>query len=191
MTRTVLLVLGSLAVACGAPPNNGSGTGVPDAGSVDAGSPDAGPVDAGPVTLNQLQDQIFTMSCAVSSCHGSMGAPTSGDLLLVKGSSYSQLVNVPASNIIAAMTHQIRVVPGSPSESFLWVKVDGNPPMGEGVRMPNTGQVLPQSQLDMIQEWIEQGAVCIPYSCSDLGQTCGAAVSDGCGGTHDCGAACP
>jgi len=65
-------------------------------------------VAAGP-TLTQLQTAIFTPSC--TSCHDAGG---SAGLNLVAGSSYSNLVNRPASTMSG-----MRVVPGNPGASAL------------------------------------------------------------------------
>jgi len=191
-TLTAIAVI--LAAGCGVPPNH-TDAGPADAGPADAGEPDAGDVDAGPVYLNQIQDQIFTPSCSTGACHNVNGI--AGDLVLLKGQSYagepgnpmSGLVNVAPANSAAAMAGELRVKPGSLSESFLWVKLTG-PSGDEGAPMPSMLPPLPADQLDLVKRWIEGGALCMPYACADLMQACGTSQPDGCGGTHNCGE-CP
>jgi len=182
----VLIGVLAIEVACGpTPPST-----VPDGGAVDAGLVDAGPGDAGTtVKLNEVQASILIFGCAVASCHSAAGASASGNLVLDKEHAYSQLVNAVSNNTVAATAGEVRVKPGNLSRSFLWKKVTG-PGAGEGNVMPNTGMHLDQGQLDLLQQWIVGGALCDPYSCADLGQTCGD-PGDGCGGTHHCGSACP
>jgi hypothetical protein len=108
------------------------------------------------VTLAQIQDTIFTPLCATLGCHS--GPSPTGNLSLEDGQSYAQLVNATPLVPLAAQAGQLRVDPGHPENSFLLVKVSGTPPAGEGSPMPLTGDALTPGQVDMIRDWILEGA---------------------------------
>src|SRR5215470_1876840 len=59
-------------------------------------------------TLLSIQANIFTPTCAVSGCH--TGATPIQGLKLDDGSSYANLVGVPATTVGAP----VRVIPGDP-----------------------------------------------------------------------------
>lgn len=78
-----------------------------------------------------------------------------GKLDLSEASAYKNLVNAPSDETPAMM----RVKPGDPEQSFLWLKVDHRAKQGDG--MPKGvfySKKLPQDQLDVIKNWIAQGA---------------------------------
>ena len=108
------------------------------------------------VTLAQIQQTIFTPLCATLGCHS--GPSPTGSLSLEDGQSHGQLVNVPPIVTLAAQAGQLRVDPGHPENSFLLVKVSGTPPLGEGSPMPLTGNALTPAQIEMIRDWILEGA---------------------------------
>jgi hypothetical protein len=165
--------------ACG-PPSKPTAT-------CDAGS--CGPeVDAGPpapVTLNELQDKIFSINCTTASCHSVDRA--AGNLVLVTGQSFSQLVGVAADNPAAKGRGAVRVKPGSSELSFLWKKIVG-PASDEGAQMP-VGFTLTDAKLELIRRWIEGGVSCVPLDCAAIKKNCGM-NDNGCGTQIDCGA-CP
>lgn len=107
-------------------------------------------------TLSSIQTNLFNSSCALSSCHSS-GAHK-GELALNTGSSYSQLVGVIADNEAAAADGKILVVPGDPDASFLIQKLEG-PGADEGDLMPQTNDPLSQAEIDVIRQWITDGAL--------------------------------
>jgi len=104
-----------------------------------------------PATLDEIQATIFTPSCATMSCHDA--ASKAENLNLADGASYSQLVSVP-STINASL---LRVDPGHPENSFLVTKITGPPP-SEGSLMPLTGAPISSEQIQLIRNWILQGA---------------------------------
>jgi hypothetical protein len=83
---------------------------------------------------------------------------------------YNNLVNVAASgtcepampggppppNCGCAGSGKTRVVPKSPDESLLVEKLAGSPSCGD--RMPNTGDPLPDTQQQLVKDWISAGA---------------------------------
>jgi hypothetical protein len=110
------------------------------------------PTQAAPLqpTLASIQANIFTPTCAVSGCHGGAGAMLG--LRLDAGFSYASLVNMPSFYDSTLL----RVKPGDPEASFLIQKLEPAPAFGD--RMPLTGCCLQQVTIDVIRQWIQDGA---------------------------------
>ena len=106
--------------------------------------------NAAPVTLTQIQTQIFTPIC--SGCHS---GPTSNILPsgmnLTAGNSHASLVNVPSLQVALD-----RVEPGDPDNSYIIHKLEGTNAVGS--RMPQGGPFLDQATIDMVRQWITDGA---------------------------------
>lgn len=103
-----------------------------------------------PVTFTQVQDDIFTNSCAFSSCHSSNGAQ---GLNLAEGQAWDAIVGVPST-----LAPDLALVePGDHEASFLWIKCAN----AEGI----VGEPMPQStmldteRLDELAAWIDNGAL--------------------------------
>jgi hypothetical protein len=109
--------------------------------------PDAG---TGP-TLTQVQEEIFTPTCAQSECHDRQTARSG--LVLEAGLAYANLVNVASQERPAVM----RVAPGAPDDSYLYLKITRALPP-EGDRMPQGLLPLPGRLISLVQAWIEAGA---------------------------------
>jgi hypothetical protein len=107
------------------------------------------------ITLGEVQERIFTPKCAIRLCHDAASA--NGNLILAAGSSEAQLVNVVPTVPLAAQAGQLRVDPGHPENSFLLVKLT-NPPLGWGSPMPLVGDRLPPDEIQLVTDWILQGA---------------------------------
>ncbi len=90
---------------------------------------------------------IFNNNGCVN-CHGG-----NGNLYLDPGSSYNNLVGVPASAPVPVN----RVQPGQADQSFLFWKVNCDDP-ASGSRMPIGGSLTPAEQA-LIRDWINQGAL--------------------------------
>jgi hypothetical protein len=103
-------------------------------------------------TLASIQANIFTPTCAVSGCHSGPGAMLG--LRLDAGSSYASLVN--KASFYDTNGTLLRVKPGDPDASFLIQKLEPNPAFGD--RMPLTGCCLQQVTIDVIRQWIQDGA---------------------------------
>jgi len=123
------------------------------------GGGDAPPAAAPPPpglqpTLASIQDNVFTPSCAKSSCHtGANPLPPAG-LVLDAGSSWANLVNMPSSQNPAFT----RVIPMNPDGSLLIQKLEGTQIVGG--QMPDDGPpYLQQATIDRIREWILNGAL--------------------------------
>lgn len=151
MRGVALLVL--VLAGCGA--GNGEGldsNGQPlgSAGAGGGGGSLAPPVAGLAPTLDSIQVNVFSVNCAVSGCHGGAGAQQG--LRLDPGFAYGNLVNVASPRD----PNQIRVVPGDPDNSFIIHKLEGTQTLGD--RMPQGGPYLPQSTIDVVRQWIANGA---------------------------------
>jgi hypothetical protein len=74
-------------------------------------------------------------------------------LNLEAGQSAANLINVPS--FYGGMV--VRVIPGNPDDSFLIHKLQGNQAFGE--RMPLNGPYFQQVTIDVIRQWIQDGAL--------------------------------
>jgi len=113
------------------------------------------PTDPTPVptvTLQQVQDAVFSPSCAVQFCHS--GDFPAAQLNLEEGESLDELVNVVPINLAAANAGLLLVDPGDADNSFLYVKIT-NPTPQQGFRMPLTGDPLTEEQIALVRAWIE------------------------------------
>ncbi|MDZ7644335.1 MAG: Ig-like domain-containing protein [Woeseiaceae bacterium] len=122
--------------------SGGDGTGM----APDGPDPD-GRIDP---LYSDIQAEVFTPSCAVAGCHAGAGAPQG--LSLEAASSYGLLVNVASSEVPSLL----RVQPGNPDDSYLVRKLEGN--AAAGARMPLGRPPLPQATIDVIRQWITEGA---------------------------------
>src|SRR5882762_1073606 len=97
-------------------------------------------------TLASIQDNVFTVTCAVSGCHSGGGAPYG--LQLDPGFSAGNLINVRSGQD----SNLIRVVPGDPDASLLIQKLAGTQTVGE--RMPAGGRgPLTTATINVIRQW--------------------------------------
>jgi hypothetical protein len=135
--------------ACGA----GSGEGLDENGRPVTSTSGAGATPLAP-TLASIQANVFTPNCAVIGCHG--GSVVQQGLRLEEGFSAASLINVHSTQVASAGTVLIRVIPGNPSGSFLIQKLEGTQAVGD--RMPAFSPPLPQSTIDVIRQWIQNGA---------------------------------
>jgi hypothetical protein len=124
------------------------GLGVVLLGAVGCASKDSGGAAPPATDWDAVQSQVLTPSCGFSSCHGG-GA--GGLTLDGSAEDHARLVGVTAVGVPSAL-----VVPGVPSDSYLWVKVSG---VGDRVGdvMP-PGGTLDDDVLAQIRGWIEAGA---------------------------------
>ncbi|HZF18512.1 MAG TPA: hypothetical protein VE008_02265 [Burkholderiales bacterium] len=132
--------------ACGAGNGEGldqSGQPAPSCGTSAGAAPFA-------PTLDSIQTNVFNVNCAVPGCHG--GAAAQQGLRLDAGFSAGNLINVASPRD----PNLIRVIPGNPDGSFIVRKLEGTQTLGD--RMPDFGPYLPQSTIDVIRQWIQDGA---------------------------------
>lgn len=109
-------------------------------------------------TLARIQREIFDVSCAVPFCHN-VEAPATNNLSLVdEEKSFNELVGVDPVNAAALQAEYKLVDPGNPDNSFLVLKVEGPPSFEFGSQMPLSGGVLSEAQIQLIRDWIAEGA---------------------------------
>lgn len=101
--------------------------------------------------LARRADAGLQSRCATAGCHVGAGAPFGLDLSA--GLTAGNTINVPASEIPSLM----RVEPGDSADSYLYMKVIDDPRI-LGDRMPGGGGALSAADLELIRDWIDQGA---------------------------------
>jgi hypothetical protein len=94
---------------------------------------------------------VFTPTCAVSGCHTGAGSPQG--LRLDEAISYALLVNVASTQNGTLL----RVNPGNPGNSYLIQKLEGTASVGG--QMPLGRTPLTQATIDVIRQWITDGAI--------------------------------
>lgn len=103
----------------------------------------------GPPTLFDVQRDVFTPRCANAACHSGEQPPLGLDLS--EGNTWSSTVDVDS----VAVPGKVRVVPGDPSESLLYLVTQE--PVAPVRRMP-VGFPLEDSERELVRRWIEAGA---------------------------------
>ena len=131
--RFCLIPLVAFAAACGDSPT----------------SPSPQPPSGLMPRLSSIQTMIFNRSCIEH--HGDHA--TDADLDLTAGNAYANLVNVPS---VQRMDLN-RVTPDDAENSYLIHKLDGRTGI-VGDRMPTNGPFLTAAQIDVIKQWINNGA---------------------------------
>lgn len=103
--------------------------------------------------FNREVAPIFAAHCAV--CHVPGGfAWGSTQLPLTEDAAWDSLVDVPSLEMSVVGNPMMRVKPGIPESSFLYLKIAREfPPLGS--RMPLGGRPLTPSQIDRVRKWIK------------------------------------
>lgn len=121
------------------------------------GTSSAGDSSTG-VALVDYEAQIQPIWNAQCTCHlmgpsGTMQAPT---MTLNPDISHGELVGTPST----AVPTMARIEPGDPDASYLWHKTHGThlEVGGDGTEMP-PGLVVPEADLQRIEDWIVGGAL--------------------------------
>jgi hypothetical protein len=122
----------------------GNGEGLDENGRPLGGGADA-PLAA---NLQSIQAHVFTPIC--TQCHAGAAAPLG--FRLDQDSAYAMLVNAPSSEVASLQ----RVTPGDPDASYLIQKLEGRAAVG--AQMPLGQPALPQATIDVIRQWIANGA---------------------------------
>jgi hypothetical protein len=104
--------------------------------------------------LSSIQKEIFDENCNAPSCHGS---GRKGDLSLVAGNSFGQLLGVRSTADKKNFPPFLRVKPGSPDSSLLFIKITV-PDTSQGELMPKGADKLTQNSVNAIRQWILNGA---------------------------------
>ena len=118
----------------------GSGDGFVGSGGV------VGPLEP---NFNSIQANVFDQVC--EHCHSGANAPVG--LRLDAANSYANLVGVPSGE----RPNLRRVAPGDANNSYIIQKLEGTAGIGE--RMPAGLPALPQSDINVIRQWIANGAL--------------------------------
>lgn len=129
-----------LPLACGGLAACGSGDGFQGGGG------GSGPLAP---TFDSIQANIFDPLC--EHCHSGPTAPHG--LRLDAANSYTLLVGVPSGE----RPSTLRVAPGAPNNSYLIQKLEGTAPVGE--RMPAGLPAVPQADINIVRQWIQEGAL--------------------------------
>jgi Copper type II ascorbate-dependent monooxygenase, C-terminal domain len=116
-------------------------------------------------TIDFIQDRILTPKCATSGCHASEQDASfkQHGLVLAKGASYNNLVNIDPKNANAIADKLKRVLPGYSLSSLLFHKLnfDGGLHHGGksyGIPMPLGRDALFKGEIEYIRRWIDAGA---------------------------------
>jgi hypothetical protein len=97
---------------------------------------------------------IFNNNCVT--CHQGQGTGLPSSMSLEPSKSYANLVGVQSTE-----SAEMRVKAGAPDQSYLIAKLNGTQVAagGSGAQMPLGSSPLPQSQIDLISQWITNGAL--------------------------------
>ncbi|MBS0419213.1 MAG: Ig-like domain-containing protein [Proteobacteria bacterium] len=143
--KTILAAMAAAAALCGCA-GNGNGLDANGSPITPGGGSSGGPLTA---DFKSIQENIFTPIC--TKCH--IGASAPEGLQLDATHSYSLLVGVASTEQPLVK----RVEPGDPDSSYIIRKLQGSPGIS-GQQMPFGGPYLPQSTIDVIRQWITNGA---------------------------------
>ncbi|HEY5808335.1 MAG TPA: hypothetical protein VIT67_10230, partial [Povalibacter sp.] len=143
VSQTVSQIFAAAAVSVALVGCAGNGDGLDESGRPVDGAPQ--PLTA---TFESIQENVFTPLC--TGCHSGAQAPLG--LRLDEAASYAMLVNAPSVEVPALR----RVQPGNPDSSYLIQKIEGSAAVG--ARMPLNGPALPQATIDVMRQWITDGA---------------------------------
>jgi len=142
--RTIVVSLAAAAALSGCA---GNGNGLDSNGNpVTGGSGGTQPLTA---DFQSIQDNVFTPIC--TKCHQGASAPEG--LQLDATHSYALLVGVASAEQPSVQ----RVQAGDPDSSYIIRKLEGAPGI-TGQQMPFGGPYLPQSTINVIRQWITNGA---------------------------------
>jgi hypothetical protein len=118
-------------------------------GSGDGFVGSGGVVGALEPNFNSIQANVFDQYC--EHCHSGANAPVG--LRLDAANSYANLVGVASGE----RPNLMRVAPGDANNSYIIQKLEGTAGIGE--RMPAGLPALPQSDINVIRQWIGDGAL--------------------------------
>jgi hypothetical protein len=117
----------------------------------------AGDTESAP-TFTQVYTTVIMARCLTCHIPGGIGV-TSGMLdMSTKAAAYTNLVNVAAAGT-SCSGMGTRIVPGMPDSSILYLKVSLDDPTPCGGKMPLGGPALTEDQANLIEEWIDNGAL--------------------------------
>lgn len=141
----VQLFIATFFLGCSGGDGSGGGGNPPP-----ASPPPPPPPAALSAVFSDIQDNVFTPNCATAGCHAGASAPQG--LQLDAQNSFALLVGVASSEVPTIL----RVAPGDPNNSYLIQKLEGT--AAAGGQMPLGRPPLPQSTIDVVRQWIIDGA---------------------------------
>lgn len=148
--RRLSILLGQLVFA-GAILGCSGGDGSGGNGNPPPASPPPPPPPALTAVFSDIQDNVFTPNCATAGCHAGASAPQG--LQLDAQNSFALLVGVASSEVPTVL----RVAAGNPDNSYLIQKLEGT--AAAGGQMPLGRAPLPQATIDVVRQWITDGAI--------------------------------
>ena len=106
-------------------------------------------------TLDSIQANVFTPTCATAGCHEGPAGPglPAGKDLTSAAASRASLVNILSEQAVPML---FRVDPGNSGDSYLVQNLEGT--AGVGQQMPRGGPPLPPATIAVIRTWIDSGA---------------------------------
>jgi hypothetical protein len=146
------LLAGLAVIAVGLVGCAGNGDGLNSSGQpIGSSGGSTGSGSTGPFTADfeSIQENVFTPIC--SPCHSGANAPHG--LMLDAAHSYTDLVGVAS---VEVPTFE-RVKPGDPNSSYIILKLQDSP-LISGAQMPLGETPLSSSVIDVIAQWITNGA---------------------------------
>jgi hypothetical protein len=99
---------------------------------------------------------IFTNNCLGVGCH--QGSFPANDMSLEEDLAYDEIVGVTPLNPNAEDAGLLRVDPGDPDNSYVFLKVGTVPAPVLGSRMPLFKDPLSEQDIQLIRDWIAAGA---------------------------------
>jgi hypothetical protein len=105
------------------------------------------------VTLSRDVQPIFEANCIFAGCHGASAPQLEQDLSSAQ-KTLASVVNVRSVEVDTLM----RVKPGDSANSYLFQKISQDSPQ-VGTRMPQGFPPLSDTQIQLIQRWIDGGAM--------------------------------
>ena len=112
--------------------------------------PTVGPPPNPSATFTRVQNEVFTVNCAIAGCHAALGARQG--MNLSAGAAYGNTVRVPS----VERPDLNRIEPGDPDRSYLVKKLRGDPDI-TGLRMPDGGS-LTSADIQLVIDWVRRGA---------------------------------
>ncbi len=146
MAHRVLVFALCVAMGPGLGACAGSGAGLDSNGRPTGSEGGGGALTA---DFQSIQDNVFTPICSV--CHAGGAAPQG--LRLDAVNSYSMIVGVPSTEDPSVL----RIKPGNPDNSYLVQKIEGHASVG--AQMPFGGPPLPAATINVIRQWVTDGAL--------------------------------
>lgn len=154
-TASLTALAASLVLACGNGDDDDTTSGTDAGTTTDSSTADTGTGPAA-ATFTEVYSQIIGPVC--SGCHTDGTGATSGKLVMdSQAHAYAALVGVTAAGAGCGTSGESRVVAGDSASSLMWQKVSMTmPPCG--AQMPLGETPLTSAEVQLIAEWIDDGA---------------------------------